>query len=1231
MTDQSTEGNMTDGILASAVAETMLDKVILVATEHINFAWGFKEELTQLRDSFTTIQGLLADAKRRQVREESMRDWFQRIANIAYDADNVLDELAYEILRRKVEIRNQMKRKVFFFFTFSNPIVFFIRMDNKVKNIHKLLKDINVDVNEFANPEIIPNRETDSSVDDSEIVGRGNHVSEIVDLLLRATNEQLSVIPIVGMAGLGKTTLAKLVYNHELVERHFDMTIWVCVSDDFNDTRILREVLESLTHHSSTLENKNTILECLKKKLQGKRYLLILDDVWNEDPVKWDTLRSCLLEINPNAGSSIILTTRSEKVAQITRTLPLCHLGNLSDDECWFIIKKKVSLNERVPLTPDLEAIGRDIAKKCRGIPLAANVLGGMMCHRKEKSVWLAIQHNEIWNSLHGGSEILSTLKLSFSHLPSPSLKQCFAYCSIFPYDFKINKEELIQLWMAEGFLQPSQGSSLVMEDIGSMYFDILLTNSLFQDVEKDDCDNVKSCKMHDLVHDFVLFVSKFDTLIWNGYFVDDIKNERRLVIQSTRETRPFSKDKVRKLHTLVLENATLGDTFSDFTCLRVLKLYGESIRELSSSIVQLIHLRLLNISCTSIKVLPKSITKLYRLQTLRIEYCPQLRELPEDIRNLINLRHICVDRNYIKQTPKDVGKLICLQTLSFFTVGQDVGLQIKELGNLDQLRGELDIYNLQHVKDKKEAQSSNLEGKEKIHKLRFFWSRDREYNNNNDEEVLEGLQPHKHLKRLTIEGFQGKTFPSWLLTTRDAAVDLRLFENLIDINLRYCSSCKEVPTLGRLPHLRVLQIIGMCNVKCIGTRFYSFDFESTRYPFFPMLRRLELKQMYNLVEWKDASELATAVGVFPCLEELTIEECHQLKSAPCDFPFLQKLWISKIRSMAFENISSKLTTLKSLYIKNVSELACLPEQLLENNKGLKSLQIRRCHELETIYQDALRTILGLEEFIVESCPNLRSLPSIQGIASFLRCLEISCGDEVLSIELQLCASLSILMIKECPNLMSIPNLQELYSLVRLEIENCPKLISIPNLLGLNSLSSLEIENCPNLISIPNLRGLDSLSSLEIFNCQKLTCLPEGLDSLYELETLAIGGFCEELETFPSLSSMIPQLDCSLKQLYLYGWTKLNSLPDEIKIFTALTSLWILEFHGIVALPDWLGSLSTLEELYLNTCNNLMNLPRLERLIKLEIINCPKLKERCAKETGEEWFKISHISNVHIY
>ncbi|XP_030940557.1 putative disease resistance protein RGA3 [Quercus lobata] len=578
--------------IVTEVAKEILSKLIPLVTEQIGLAWGFKEELTRLRQSVEMIQDLLADAERKQVTDLSLRRWLQRLQDVAYDADDVMDELAYEILRRKVEIRNQMKRKVCFSFSFSNPIAFRIKMANKVKNISESLKKINEDANGFgltraklvnANPEIIPNRETDSSVDHSEIVGREDHVLEIVDLLLSATNQQLSVIPIVGMAGLGKTTLAKLVYNHELVKRHFDKTIWLCISDDFNDKRILREALESLTHNSSTLENKNTILECLQRELQGKRYLLILDDVWNEEPVKWDSLRSCLLGINPNAGNSIILTTRSDKVAKITMTLPQNNLKKLSEDECWSIIKKKVALNEIVPLTRDLEAIGRDIAKKCGGVPLAAKVLGGTMSLKKEKSEWLAIQNNEIWNSLNGSNEMLPILKLSFDHLSPPSLKQCFAYCSVFPKDYRISKEELIQLWMAEGFLQPSLGGCQVMEDIGNRCFDILLANSLFQDEEKDEYDNIIICKMHDLVHDLALSVSKSETLILNEDLRDDISLVRHLVIQPKGKTIPripFLKDGAWKLRTFISENAALANTIFNFECLRVLKLYGDSIKE---------------------------------------------------------------------------------------------------------------------------------------------------------------------------------------------------------------------------------------------------------------------------------------------------------------------------------------------------------------------------------------------------------------------------------------------------------------------------------------------------------------------------------------------------------------------------------------------------------------------------------------------------------------------------
>ncbi|KAK4566311.1 hypothetical protein RGQ29_002528 [Quercus rubra] len=990
-------------------------------------------------------------------------------------------------------------------------------MANKVKTISESLKKINEEANGFgltrakivnANPEIIPNRETDSSVDHSEIVGRGNHVLEIVDLLLSATNQQLSVIPIVGMAGLGKTTVAKLVYNHELVKRHFDKIMWVCVSDDFNNKRIFREALESLTHHSSALENKNTILECLKKELQGKRYLLILDDVWNEEPMKWNTLWNCLLGINSNVGNNIILTTRSDNVAKITKTLPQHNLKKLSEDECWSIIKKKVSLNVRILLTPDLEAIGRDIAKKCGGVPLAAEVLGGTMSRKKEKSEWLAIQNNEIWNSLNGSNEMLPILKLSFDHLPSPSLKQCFAYCSIFTKDYKIYKEELIQLWMAEGFLQPSLGSCLVMEDIGNMCFDILLGNSLFQDEENDDYDNIIICKMHDLVHDLTLLVSKSKTLILNEDLVDGINLVQHLVFQSKGKSIPripSLKDGVWKLRTFILGNATLGNTIFNFECLRVLKLYGGSIKELPSSIGLLIHLRLLSISSTSIEALPKAITKLYNLQTLRINFCDNLKELPKDLKILINLRHIYFDGYRFSQIPKDLGQLTCLQTLQYFVVGQGTGFQIEELGCLNQLKGKLDILRLEHVKDKEASKNTKLVEKAKVYELGFYWSANREGNHNNDEEVLEGLQPHQYLKSLKIVGFGGEKFPSWMLTN----------DNLISIKLIGCKKCEVLPTLGLLPCLGDLEISDMDNVRSIGTKFYG-NYNDGGYDkiLFPCLKSLQLWLMRNLVEWTDVMEPTTMGMVFPCLKNLTIKYCEQLKSAPCHFPSLEKLEIWQTNSTTFEKISSKFTTLTSLEIGGISELASLPEQLLKNNSSLMSLKIWRCEDLVSLSPHG----------------------DVWGFYTSLRSLEIY----------------------HCKKLSCLPDgLHTLRSLEIFVVRNCPNLRSFPSLQSCISLSSLAINGCPNLISTPNLQDLHSLSSLTIRSCKRLMGLPDGLDYLTRLKYLSIGGFCEELDAFPSLSSI---QHASLETLRLFGWAKLNSLPNDIQRFTTLTELLIQNF-----------------------------------------------------------------------
>ncbi|KAF3973552.1 hypothetical protein CMV_003043 [Castanea mollissima] len=851
------------------MAEEIVSRVISFATELIGNAWGCEEELRGLGESLTMIRAFLTDAERRQVRDESVKLWLQKLEDVAYEADDVLDEFAYENLRQKIEVGNQRKRKVRDICSTSNPLLFRTKMGEKIKAVHKKLAKANELANGFgltrllsvdSNVEIIPTRETDSFLDHSEVVGRKSEVSKIVSLLTSATNQQLSVIPIVGMA-VSKSEI--LILNEDLVD-----------------------------------------------------------------------------------GISLV----------------------------------------------------RAIQSKGKSIPRI------------------------------------------------PSLK-----------------------------------------------------------------------------------------------------------------------DGVWKLRTFISENAALGNTIFNFECLRVLKLYGKSIKELPSSICLLIHLRLLNISSTYIKALPKTITKLYNLQTLRIEDCFYLKELPEDLKSLINLRHIYFDGYRFSQMPKDLGQLTCLQTLQYFVVGQGIGFQIEELGRLNQLKGKLDICSLEHVKDKEASRSAKLAEKTKVYKLGFYWSMEIEDNHNNDEEVLEGLQPHRYLKSLTIEGFGGEKFPSWMLTSHDARDGFLLYDNLIHITLRNCKKCEVLPTLGLLPCLRDLEIRGMDNVRSIGTEFYG-NYNDGGYDkiLFPCLKSLQLWYMRNLVEWTDAMEPTTTGMVFPCLKNLTISDCKQLKSAPCHFSSLEELFISETNSTTFEKISSKLTTLESLHIEGISELASLPEQLLKNNSSLMSLRIWRCDDLVSLsphrdvwgfytslrsleisgckklsyLPNGLHTLCSLEEFSVSNCPNLRSFPSIKGVA-LLRSLAISCSDEVL----------------------------------RIGIESCI------------SLSSLEIDECPNLISIPNLQDLHSLSSLKVRSCKRLVGLPDGLDCLTCLKYLSIGGFCEELDAFPSLSSI---QHASLESLTLLGWAKLNSLPDDIQRFTALTELRILNFDQMEALPEWLGNLSSVRKLDLWKCMNLM-------------------------------------------
>ena len=878
--------------MAEYMAEIILEDVDRLIDNVLSLMWDCKEELKHLLHQLFKIIFVLPDAQKRQLSDESVRSWLMDLRDVANEGSDALDKFGYE---KKLKLENQTMDQVRFSFCDSlDKIVNDIDVLGLTMKLRNPISKIRLENNIYA------------FQDNSEVVGRDFDVVKIVTLLTNSSNEQgISVLPIVGMGGLGKTTLANYVFNHELVKKHFDVLAWVHVGKTFSATGILREILTYLKGHLTGLKDDD-VFQKIKELLWGKKYLLVLDDVSNVESEEWKVLSGYLSGISSLNGNKIIVTTRSDNAAKIMGTVSAHCLEKLSKDDCWSILKRRAFASGKFSLNFDLEAIGSEIARICRGVPLAARILGGIMCFKCDKSEWLSFQNDKIWDLLDDdNSDIFQLLKLSFDHLPTPSLKRCFSYCSVFPKDDEIKKEVVIHCWMAQGFITTFGTSTTGMDEIGEMYFNILLATSFFQTAREDACGNIISFKMHDLVHDLARFISKSETLIFEEDFEVDASCVRPLFLRSVGQMISrisLANVDFTKLRALVLENTIFE---SDYKSLRVLILHG--IRKLTDSIGKLIHLRFLYIFQSAIMELPKSITELYNLQILRIENCGDLK-LPKGLSSLINLRHFYT-KDLIVRAPR-VGQLTCLQTLPFFRVGRDEGCGIKELENLNQLSGELNIYNLDLVRDEKEARSANLTKKVKIFRFGFYWNRCRDRGNyENDEDVLEGLQPHPNLKSLIIESYKGRNFPSWMLTGRDAMDGSSLLFNLIEITLNDCSICKRVPTLGHLPCLKVLEMREMDKVSFIGTEFYSDGNYINK--LFPALRRLEFQSMKNLRVWEDAEKLTTACEVFPCLEELTVENCSQLTSAPSHFPSLKILKISEDCRMVFEKISSNVTIVK--------------------------------------------------------------------------------------------------------------------------------------------------------------------------------------------------------------------------------------------------------------------------------------------------------------------------------
>ncbi|KAL2320759.1 hypothetical protein Fmac_029728 [Flemingia macrophylla] len=348
-------------------------------------------------------------------------------------------------------------------------------MARQIKYLRHKLDKIAADGNKFGleridvDHRLVHRREmTYSYVDASGVIGRENDREEIIKLLMQPHpygdgdgDKSLCVIPIVGIGGLGKTTLAKLVFNDKRVDKLFQLKMWVCVSNDFDIRQIITKIINSasvyatapaIAHH----ENMNNldieqIQSRLRHKLCGQKFLLVLDDIWNDDRTKWMELKDLIK--GGAVGSKIIVTTRSDSIASMMGTVPSYVLEGLSMESCLSLFVKWAFKEEgEEKKYPNLVEIGKEIVKKCRGVPLAVRTLGSSLFLNFDLERWEFVRDNEIWNLKQKREDILPALKLSYDQMPS-YLRQCFAYFSLFPKDFGFTGVHVSCLWEASGLL----------------------------------------------------------------------------------------------------------------------------------------------------------------------------------------------------------------------------------------------------------------------------------------------------------------------------------------------------------------------------------------------------------------------------------------------------------------------------------------------------------------------------------------------------------------------------------------------------------------------------------------------------------------------------------------------------------------------------------------------------------------------------------------------------------
>ncbi|KAJ0673277.1 putative P-loop containing nucleoside triphosphate hydrolase, leucine-rich repeat domain superfamily [Helianthus annuus] len=947
---------------------------------------GIQTEVNTLKNTMSRIKAMIIDTSKIGTIEYASAVEFQdRLQRLAYIVEDVLDDVVTEGMHPEMTTEEELEwiweseaesvfskvRKLVLTYCTKLSVSHRLRpkldiiiadlqhLENQKDDLRFIVNVVDKTVN---NSDREVKRGNKTSMLEYKVIGRANEKDRVLKKLLEgeSSRQSFTVLPIVGMGGLGKTTLARLLYNDTKVKGdlevkgHFELRAWVSVSDKFDITIISQLIFRDMFKEMDENLGFNQLQLALKEKIKGKRFLVVLDNVWNVDCEIWEDLVAPFHCGAP--GSRIIMTTRHHEFPK-KLGYDLNRLNCLMGEDALSLLAIYALGEDNFESHPTLKATGEKIVEKCGGLPLALKVIGRILREKgANDNEWNVVLKNEIWNLNLGDSSdpLVPALMLSYHYL-SANLKLLFAYCSLFPKNFLFDKEELVLLWMAEGYLnQPL--ANISQERVGHEYFEKLVSMSFFEHASNDKSMFV----MHDLMNDLARFVSK-DYFISFDKTVDEVKYRHMSFIREEYVAYKKFKDfkMAKNLRTFIatsdrmvqnwkwfyLSDKVLAELLPKLPLLRVLSLSRFRITEVPESIGSLKHLRYLNLSQSRIKELPESVSNLCNLQTLIVFGCKSLTKLPKSFLKLKQLRHFDISDTPLENLPLGIGELKSLQTLTRIIIGGDGGFSITELNGLENLHGKISIEGLHNVQSPMHAHEANLSQK-MLTKLELKWKHDEGSQQGTLEKaVLDELQPNSAgLEELAIESYGGTELSNW--------VGDPSFEKLVHVSISGCRECTSLPPLGQLRSLKQLFVKGMNKVEEIGSELNRDTNKA-----FPSLEILEFQDMLEWSKWK------TSQVAFPCLRELRIKKCPKLTDVKLiAIPSLRVLITHKCKSDVLKSVVGEASSINKLEIKSISGLT--DEMWGDVTKYLgavEELSMSKCNDISYLWKSGAEASKVLE------------------------------------------------------------------------------------------------------------------------------------------------------------------------------------------------------------------------------------------------------------------------------